>query len=205
MSNQNEKLRHYGTFQGEEVIIIGYKKSQNVLLICKVNALPSGDQMELRKIASSKLAQETADYLVELLQQQHHQSGTDWFAYLAPQIRKNVLQIVSIKDVADMNDEQKSFFKGYGHSVRNLKNPENAEERPMTARGTSGKTPAGAAPATDPAMLAILQSLAVGQQQINESLAILAKRPVPAAARIRPSRAKAKAEKAAAKAAAASA
>lgn len=111
-------LRHYGKFRNEEVIVLGYKSSMNACMICRVTMLPGDDQASLRQIASSVHAQ-GRDYLIPILQSERHRSNVDWFTYLASKMYRNDGSVISIplKEVTDLEDKQKAYFKGYGESV----------------------------------------------------------------------------------------
>lgn len=111
-------LRHYGKFRNEEIVVLGYKPSMNACMICRVTMLPVDEQTALRQIASSVFAQ-GRDYLVPILQGERHRSNVDWFTYLASKMYRNDGSVISIplKEVTDLEEKQKAFFKGYGESV----------------------------------------------------------------------------------------
>lgn len=111
-------MRHYGKLRGEEVVILGYNAGTNQLMICRVGGLPSDDQVTLRRIASSPVAQKS-DYLIPILSHEQHKSGRDWFNFLAGQLKANrgVVLTIPLKEVTEMNQSQRAFFKGYGKSA----------------------------------------------------------------------------------------
>jgi len=111
--------RHFGTIRGgEEIVIIGYNKSTNACLIARPGHLPQDEGSELRRIAMSTAAQNT-DYLVATLRVELHKSNQDWFTHLATRLHRNDGSVmnISLKEIEDMNAEQKAFFKGYGAAV----------------------------------------------------------------------------------------
>ena len=112
-------LRHYAKFKNEEVIVLGYRKSMNSVMICRVNYLPADEQAALRQIASSSYAQSSCDYLIPILGVERHKSGEDWFSYLARRLHRNdgSVVVLPLKEVVDMDTDQKNFFKGWGKSV----------------------------------------------------------------------------------------
>lgn len=202
------RMRHYGKYRNEEVIVIGYNKGQNAVMICRVGALPGDEQMELRRIASSVNAQ-GQDYLVGTLQGERHKSGADWFTYIAGRLRRNDGSVLSlpIKEVEEMNQEQVAFFKGYGASALN-KNAQaemarNNQQVPQAHADVPVENMDPAPPAapaqggTDPALLALLQQMADGQQALLEGMEDLAKQIK--SSRKAPSRKKAGAKKSTAK------
>lgn len=113
-----EQLRHFGKFRGEEVIIVGYKRSMNNCMICRVTTLPQDEAANLRQIAQSTVGQ-SKDYLVQTLQVERHKSGTDWFTYLVGRLYRNDKSVMTVplKEIEEMNHDQLAFYKGYGKSV----------------------------------------------------------------------------------------
>lgn len=116
-------LRHYAKFRNEEVIILGYRKSMNAVMICRLTGLPADEQAALRQIASSSYAQSKCDYLIPVLGNERHKSGEDWFTYLARRLHRNdgTVAVIPFKEMMDMDTDQKAFFKGYGRSVDEAK------------------------------------------------------------------------------------
>jgi hypothetical protein len=123
-------MRHYAKFRNEEVIILGYKASMNSVMISRVTMLPGDDQSILRQIASSVYAQDNCDYLVTVLQSERHKSGTDWFTYLATRLQRNdgSVSVIPLKELVDMNPEQRAFFKGWGKTITEAGEKAEAEE-----------------------------------------------------------------------------
>lgn len=166
--NTENVLRHYGKYNREEVIVVGYNKGNNALMLVRVNALTMDDQNALRTIASSEVAQKT-DYLVTLLSHEPHPATKeDWFSFLCKHpSRKHVLLMgIPLKEVSEMNKDQLAFFKGYGRSVQN----------PGTAVAAA-PAPVPAAPVQqgmDPALMQLLGSLVDGQNRLTESMERLA-------------------------------
>jgi len=111
-------FRHYAKWNQEEVIILGYNNKMNDCIIVRVTALPVDDQVHLRQIASSTYAQ-TQDFLMPLLQSQMHASKYDWLRYLLTRLARNDKTVVKVplKDLSEMNPEQKAFFGGWGKST----------------------------------------------------------------------------------------
>jgi hypothetical protein len=163
-------LRHYGKHNREEVVVIGYKKSINAVLLVRVNALTMDDQMDLRRIASSEVAQKM-DYLIPLLQKEPHRSGQDWFSYLCKHHAfKTIMNSLPIKEITDMNPEQLAFFKGYGRSIEGNDVPQVVQSyQPVPAIAAPAAAPAG-----DPSLAAILATLVEGQNRMAASLEKLA-------------------------------
>lgn len=191
-------LRHYGKFRHEEVVILGYKASMNHVMICRLGMLPVDDQVSLRQIASSVYAQDNCDYLIPVLQTERHKSGHDWFTYLVSRLQRNdgSVSTIPIKEIEDMNHDQKAFFKGYGTSINDAKSVVESNETAGVGHAVMGedrftKQLGQPVPATeDPVMLGIdseqiqvetpefqteikssLESLASSQEIIAKSLA----------------------------------
>jgi hypothetical protein len=111
--------RHFGTIRGgEEVVILGYNKSTNSCLICRVTHLPQDEAASLRRIAMSTTAQ-NLDFLIPTLRVELHKSGQDWFTHLASRLYRNdgAVANIPLKEIETLNDQQKAFFKGYGNAV----------------------------------------------------------------------------------------
>lgn len=110
--------RHFGQFHGQEVVIAGYNKSLNSLMVVLIGALPQDEAEDLRRIAMSATAQ-NLDYLVPTLRVERHKSNQDWFTHIVTRLYRNdgAVKNVSIKEMEAMNEEQKAFFKGYGSPV----------------------------------------------------------------------------------------
>ena len=111
--------RHFGTIRGgEEVVVVGYNKQINSCMVVRVNHLPQDEAADLRRIAMSSAAQ-NLDYLIPTLRVELHKSGQDWFTHIATRLRRNdgAVLNMSIKEMEDMNAEQKAFFKGYGAPI----------------------------------------------------------------------------------------
>ena len=179
-------LRHYGKFRNEEVIVLGYKSSMNACMICRVTMLPGDEQAVLRQIASSVHSQ-GRDYLIPVLQGERHRSNVDWFTYLASKMYRNDGSVISIplKEVTDMEDKQKAYFKGYGESIEGkpVTNPSATVTHPDSglALATHGDpTRLGVPAPASVDMAAALASLAESQAKMAESLATLIKKVAPA-------------------------
>lgn len=178
MSNQ----RHFAKLRGEEVVVIGYKRSMNACMICRLNSLPQDESMQLRRIASSVNSQEK-DYLVQTLQVEQHKSGQDWFTYLVARLHRGDGSVSSIplKELEDMHQGQKAFFKGYGKSVTEAekKTPEeesgieNGVPQAYISDEEKKEKQRAAAMAVDPgqqAMMQLMQQMVEGQIQLTETL-----------------------------------
>ena len=192
-------MRHYAKFRKEEIVILGYKSSMNHVMVCKVTTLPADDQAALRQIASSVYAQEKCDYLIPTLQSERHKSGSDWFTYLATRLHRNdgSVSTIPLKELEDMNPEQKAFFKGYGDSVSDAKKKidESTESHGLghsqfgedfdhsgTAERMDGATEAILPPIVDTnaQMLALMTQMAASQAATTEALTTLAANSKPA-------------------------
>jgi hypothetical protein len=116
---------HFGRWRDEEVVIAGHKESINQVLLVRLNALPADEKEHLVKIAASEAAQQE-DYLVNILERVNHKSNRKWVEHIFEHLRRgnSAFQSVSLKDVQEMNQVQKNFFKGYGEPV----NPANRKE-----------------------------------------------------------------------------
>lgn len=118
--------RHFGKYSsnGEEVVILGYRKKTNEVLIVFLSALQQQEAQDLRSIVSAEYAQKK-DYLMDnvggnVLEKAHHPSGNDWQSYLMRQAvarRGGMVRSVSLKDVEFFDEGQKAFFGGYGVSI----------------------------------------------------------------------------------------
>lgn len=115
-------LRHYGIFKNEEVIVLGYRKLMNTVMICRSTMLPADEQAQLRQIASSSYAQSKCDYLIPILRNERHKSGNDWFTYLANRLHRNdgSVSVLPLKEIDGMEPDQKAFLKGWGKSVSDV-------------------------------------------------------------------------------------
>ncbi len=199
-----ESVRHFGKFQNEEVVVLGYHGSNNSAMIVRPSALPGEEQIELRKIAASTSSQKR-DILIPVLQGITHRSGSDWFTYLANRLRGHnpATLLVPMKELTDMNESQQAFFKGYGTSIEGVDAevqelptaPVDVVPAPVQATPT-----AGLQSGPDSVMLALLERIVSGQEETNAQLATLAKKIKPARATRKP-RAKTAARKTSAKAA----
>jgi len=116
---------HFGRWRDEEIVIAGHKESINQVLLVRLNALPADEKDHLVKIAASDAAQQE-DYLVNILERVNHKSNRKWVEHIFEHLRRGngAFQSVSLKDVQEMNQVQKNFFKGYGEPV----NPANRKE-----------------------------------------------------------------------------
>ncbi len=112
-------FRHYGKWQREEVIVLGYNNKMNDVIIARVTGLPVDDQVHLRQIASSQNAQQQ-NYLFPVLLSERHASGKDWCTYLLNRLASNDKSVMRVpfKDISEMHPEQKAFFGGWGAPVQ---------------------------------------------------------------------------------------
>lgn len=119
MNYSPTSFRHYGKWQREEIIVLGYNSKMNDVIIARVTGLPVDDQVHLRQIASSQNAQQQ-NYLFPVLLSERHASGKDWCTYLLNRLASNDKSVMRIpfKDITDMNPEQKAFFGGWGAPVQ---------------------------------------------------------------------------------------
>lgn len=120
--------RHFGIYEGnkEEVIILGYRKKTNDVLIAFPSALQQQDAQDLRRIVSGEAAQKK-DYLMDtvggsVLASAHHSSaGIDWQTYLLKQAESGrgngVVRKTTMKEIEFFDQSQKAFFAGYGNSI----------------------------------------------------------------------------------------
>lgn len=119
--------RHFGKnlATGEEIIIIGYRKTANEILAAFTAGLQQQEAQDLRRIVGSESAQKK-DYLMDsiggsILADAHHPSGTDWQRYLiglaASGRGSGAVRRLSVKDVEFFDPSQKAFYMGYGPSI----------------------------------------------------------------------------------------
>lgn len=193
-------MRHYAKIKGEEIIILGYNKGRNDVMVCLVAGLPVDEQMHLRQIASSSEAQKL-DYLIPMLQSiRHPKTSIDWFTFLATKLwrKERSMGCVPIKELEDMHPDQKAFYKGYGESIE--PKPQETEvvaQEPApvmyemddiingnvsinpvttTSAGVSGQTPpapVAAPPAQNDAMAALLAAVTQLTEQQAETNKVL--------------------------------
>jgi hypothetical protein len=106
--------KHYAKYHRDEYVILGFNQADGSCLLCAVNSLPVGEQQQLRQIASSAVGQST-DYLIPILRKERHPSGSDWFTYLGNRMRRQDGSVIRLplKELEDMNTDQKGVFKGY--------------------------------------------------------------------------------------------
>ncbi len=177
-------FRHYGKWQREEVIVLGYNDKMNDVIIARVTGLPVDDQVHLRQIASSENAQKQ-NYLFPVLLSERHASGKDWCTYLLNRLASNDKSVMRVpfKDISDMNPEQKAFFGGWGAPVQPEEAPpvlgspeanqaaaQAAQEALVDLPGTVS-TPPAAPPASEIAGIAdALKTLAESQASMAASL-----------------------------------
>ncbi len=185
-------MRHYAKFRNEEVIVIGYKASMNSVMVTRVTMLPGDDQSTLRQIASSIYAQDKCDYLVTVLQSERHKSGTDWFTYLATRLQRNdgSVSVIPLKELMDMNPDQRAFFKGWGKTVEDAGKHAAAEEHlgmgssimgedrkplldPTATVGPSGVPFPETPDSQNSKMLELIAQMAAGQQELAKTVASL--------------------------------
>ncbi len=186
-------MRHYAKFRNEEVVVIGYKASMNSVMVARVSTLPGDDQSTLRQIASSIYAQDKCDYLVTVLQSERHKSGTDWFTYLATRLQRNdgSVSVIPLKELVDMNADQRAFFKGWGKTVEEAGKHAAAEEHigmgsaimgedrkplldPDATVGPSGVPFPETPESQNTKMLELIAQMAAGQQELAKTVAELA-------------------------------
>ena len=190
--SQLPTFRHYGKFQREEVVVLGYNKTMNDVIIARVTGLPVDDQMHLRQIASSTHAQ-TQDYLIPVLQGERHASGTDWWTYLYSRLVRNDKTVIRapFKDITDMNPDQRALFGGYGKPAQPepdappLGSPEHNEAAQQALVDVPETAPVPMTPAHPPAgalpdLAAAIASLADSQAKMAESLEKLTAKVKPA-------------------------
>ena len=185
-------MRHYAKFRNEEVIILGYKASMNSVMITRVTMLPGDDQSILRQIASSVYAQDNCDYLVTVLQSERHKSGSDWFTYLATRLQRNdgSVSVIPRKQLADMNESQRAFFKGWGNTITEAGDKASQEEHlglgsavmgedrkplldPDATVGPSGVPFPSTQENQNKQMMDLIAQMAAGQKALVDSVAAL--------------------------------
>jgi hypothetical protein len=145
--------------------------------------LPVDEQTGLRQIASSVYAQ-GRDYLIPILQGERHRSNVDWFTYLASKMYRNDGSVISIplKEVTDLEDKQKAYFKGYGESIEGK--PVTNPAATLDYHPESGKvmethgdpTRLGVPAPANVDIASALASLAASQEKMADSLSSLVKK-----------------------------
>lgn len=124
--------RHFGlasSKNGErkDIIILGYNHVNNSVMVVDIDSLPGDDANELKRLALTTEAQRS-DYLIPILEKTSYRNGTkSWWEYLCSLLKSKQVGVMSFLHVAEMNQEQKNFFKGYGLSAEEL---ENRNEQP---------------------------------------------------------------------------
>lgn len=196
-------MKHFGTYQRDEVVVIGYNPARNDIMIAILSRLGADDRDQLKMIASSPEAQNT-NYLVPVLERRNHpRANVPWSNYLIGMLRRSsgAVMTASLRDMENMNPEQKGVFKGYVKEASPSKASESvpeitplsapktvstladlgiSEEEKMAALGTSyqqatGPTPsAGAVPGE---LTAVLAQLAQGQSAMLAAIQNLAASP----------------------------
>lgn len=107
--------KHFAKFRKQEVVVVGYQPSMNECLIAILGNLPQDEATHLRNLAMTTTAQ-GVDFLAPLLENELHKSRDSWMGHLVLRLKRGdgaVLR-VSIKELDDMNQDQKSFWKGNG-------------------------------------------------------------------------------------------
>lgn len=74
-------LKHIGEYQGSRVIVLGYNKKEDNVLVVRPETLSREDQTWLSQIVESGYAQ-NQDNLIKSLSREHHSSGSDGFTYI---------------------------------------------------------------------------------------------------------------------------
>jgi hypothetical protein len=168
--------RHFAKFRGEEVIVVGHKKSMNECLVCRLTMLPQEESQQLRRIAMSSTAQ-GQDYLVDTLKVEAHKSNSDWMSYIATRLIRKDGSVISIpiKELEDMNVDQKAFFKGYGKSLRDEEKRviDSDEDDYIKAKEVSSTTLSEQPPKYNDQMMTLMASLVEGQNKLASELANL--------------------------------
>ena len=102
--------RHYGSWNGEEVILLGYNRGFNDVLAARIGKFAPWDRASLRAIVSDS---QEEDYLIPVLQQERHSSGEDWFTFLFRLITENgPVCRIPLGELRDMNPSQLSIWIG---------------------------------------------------------------------------------------------
>lgn len=177
------QMKHYAKYRGQELILLGFNAADGTCLVCNVAALPVGEQQQLRMIASSVVGQ-SVEYLVPILQKERHPSGSDWFSYLATRLRRRDETVLKLplKELEDMNPDQKAVFKGYKKPSETAKPTDDsfadAEMVSTTVANSAGTAPS----ALDKKLDALIESNAQTQQVLAQLAQLLAAQNAPAAA-----------------------
>lgn len=169
---------HSATYRGDELIVLGHNPRSNDCMLVKLSGLPLNEQSDLRRIATSRAAQEST-HLIPLLRRMPAPDGNDWFSYLAQKMqqRNSPVFTLPIKEIQDSLDEdQKAIFKGYGKGRRNA-----SLDRDDLARSQSGALDvveeAALLPIThnaaDDKLDLLFETITDGQQRTQELLAQL--------------------------------
>ena len=74
-------LRHMGEYQGSKVIVLGYNRAEDKVMLVKPETFNSQDQNWLGEIVNSGYAQ-SQDSLIKSLAREQHSSGQDGFTYV---------------------------------------------------------------------------------------------------------------------------
>lgn len=111
-------FRHMAKHQGEEVIVLGYNKGDNTVLLVRPSMIPKDEAADLKNFVMTNDAQ-SIDVIIPYLRKQAHKSGVDWFTYLHNKLmqRNNAVVIRPLKDITELHKDQYAFFAGYGLSA----------------------------------------------------------------------------------------
>jgi hypothetical protein len=86
--------RHFGTYRGKDIIIVGHNPHEDMCMIVKLDAVPLNDADELRSLSARN---QSVYYMVPVLQcHSHSKVSEDWFTYLAARLMNNKGDVLSV-------------------------------------------------------------------------------------------------------------
>ena len=136
---QEDTYKHFGVFQGREVIVMGHDQTTGLCMVCDPGYLPAAESRELKAIATSRSSQRL-NYLIPALMREYFVAAkTDWYTHLVRKLGKGCVFNAPLKDITEMNKEQKGIFKGY-------KRPTNEDIDEQTQTGLRKNKPDTDAP-----------------------------------------------------------
>jgi hypothetical protein len=117
MTEKKTTTRHFAMWQKrDQVVLIGYSKKNNDVLVVKLDQLPEDERNELQQIALHPDIQRKYELTPTLTTARHSKSGETWMTNIAARLRRHDGSVAKafIKDLYEVEDSQMSYYKGYG-------------------------------------------------------------------------------------------
>ncbi len=108
--------RHFALWQKRDrVVLIGYSKKNNDVLVVRLDQLPEDERHDLTQIAMHPNVQNKFELTPVLNIERHSKSGETWLTNIAMRLRRHDGSVmkVYVKDLSDVEDLQMSYYKGY--------------------------------------------------------------------------------------------